>query len=394
MSRTTLRIVLSGGGSGGHITPILAVAAELKRQQPTAELIYIGQQGDGLLDVPSNDPNIDQVFTVRAGKFRRYHGEGWKQVFDLPTVWKNVRDAAYVFIGTYQSWRLLGQLQPQVLFTRGGFVSVPVAMAARLRGVPYLTHDSDAIPSLANRMIARHAVLHTVALPEEVYSYPIDKTKTVGIPVDAHFVPVTESLQAGYRRELDLPLNAKVLLVTGGGNGAQQLNQLVIDNAAYLLKRYPKLHILHISGRALEATTNTTYKASLPIAELQRVRVLGFVTDLYRYSGAADVIIARGGATNFAEFAVQGRACVIVPPPQLRWSVKNTEELAKRRAIVMLTEDQAEQERRLATVVGELLDEPKRRDQLAARLAQFAKPQAARELATLIIDYAKDGSNS
>ena len=93
-----MKIVVTGAGSGGHITPVLAIAAELKKTRPEARLIYIGQAGDNLGDVPAHDKNIDEVYTVRAGKFRRYHGEGWKQLLDIPTLFLNIRDFFYFII--------------------------------------------------------------------------------------------------------------------------------------------------------------------------------------------------------------------------------------------------------------------------------------------------------
>jgi UDP-N-acetylglucosamine--N-acetylmuramyl-(pentapeptide) pyrophosphoryl-undecaprenol N-acetylglucosamine transferase len=160
-----MTIVVTGGGSGGHITPILAVAAELKQLDKSIRIVYIGQTGDKLADIPAADPHIDEVFTVRAGKFRRYHGEGWRQLLDIDTQLKNVRDAILVLIGLWQSFWLVRRLQPQVIFSRGGFVSVPVSLGGWLNHVPYITHDSDSMPSLANRLIARWAHLHAVALP-------------------------------------------------------------------------------------------------------------------------------------------------------------------------------------------------------------------------------------
>src|SRR5665213_2594114 len=171
MSRPT--IVLTGGGSGGQITPILAIADELKQLQPEARLVYIGQTGDLLGDIPSQHPSIDEVFTVRAGKFRRYHGEGFKQLLDVVTMAKNIRDFFYVIIGFWQSRRLLKQLKPAVIFVKGGFVGVPVGLAAATRQIPFITHDSDPIPGLANRIIARWAVMHAVALPKDIYPYPV-----------------------------------------------------------------------------------------------------------------------------------------------------------------------------------------------------------------------------
>jgi UDP-N-acetylglucosamine--N-acetylmuramyl-(pentapeptide) pyrophosphoryl-undecaprenol N-acetylglucosamine transferase len=293
-----------------------------------------------------------------------------------------------VLYGTWQSFWLLRRLKPDVIFTRGGFVSVPVALGGRLNGVPYLTHDSDAIPSLANRLIARWAAKHAVALPAELYPYPEGKTVTVGVPVSSNYRPVTSTLRQRYRHELGLDDYEQVLLLTGGGNGARVLNEALAANARYLLGNYPDLAIVHIAGRALEAETNAAYDSLDLGAARARVRVHGFVSDLYRQSGAADVVIARGGATNLAEFALQGQACVIVPSKQLGWNVVNAAVLARQGAIVPLSEDQAEQPERLGRVVGELLGDAAKRQALAERLATYARPQAARDLAELIIKLA------
>src|SRR3989344_909016 len=160
-------IILTGGGSGGHITPILALADELKKQKPDARVIYTGQIGDSLGDIVRIHPSVDEVYGVRAGKFRRYHGQGLMQVLDIPTLYKNIRDSFYVMIGFVQSWFLLGRLKPSVIFVRGGYVGVPVGLAAARRKIPYITHDSDAIASLANRIISKRAAAHAVALPKD-----------------------------------------------------------------------------------------------------------------------------------------------------------------------------------------------------------------------------------
>src|SRR5438046_1939033 len=132
-------IILTGGGSGGHITPILAVAVELKRQRPNAHIVYVGQRGDLLGDIPQKHPAIDEVRTIWAGKFRRYHGEGWKQLLDVATLLRNLRDFFYVIIGFWQSRHLLKELQPAVIFIKGGFVGVPVGLAAATKHIPYIT---------------------------------------------------------------------------------------------------------------------------------------------------------------------------------------------------------------------------------------------------------------
>jgi UDP-N-acetylglucosamine--N-acetylmuramyl-(pentapeptide) pyrophosphoryl-undecaprenol N-acetylglucosamine transferase len=382
-------IVVTGGGSGGHITPVLAVAAELKRLQPKTRIVYIGQTGDKLADIPAADPNIDQVYTVRAGKYRRYHGETLLQrLLDVETAYLNARDLIYIAIGLAQSYRIMRKLKPSVIFSRGGFVSVPVALGGKLNGVPYITHDSDSTPSLANRIIARWAAVHAVALPAELYPYPPDKTVVVGVPISSKYTRVTPAAQQAFRGEIGVPQARELLLITGGGNGAHQLNMAVVDNAAYLLQRYPHLYIVHVAGRALESAVADAYQAAVPVANRDRVQVLGFTSDLYRYTGAADIIIARGGATNLAEFAAQAKACIIVPSKQLIWNVKNTDALADRQAVIKLTEEQSEQERRLASVISDLLDHPDKRQKLGNALAELARPNSAAELADIIVKQA------
>lgn len=391
MSRRSV-IVLTGGGSGGHITPILAIAAELRRAHgDDVRLIYVGQTGDKLGDIPAKDPHIDQVFTVRAGKFRRYHGEGFKQLLDLPTMAKNLRDAVFVLIGIWQSWRIIGRLKPDVVFSRGGFVSVPVALGAALNRVPYITHDSDPIPSLANRIIAPWAAIHAVALPKEIYAYPPDKTVTTGVPLQATFEPVTESLKQHYRLLIKIPKSAQLIFVIGGGQGAVGLNDAVTEALPHLMHEFPDLHVVHVAGRANEKAVNILYEGSLSPAEQGRVQVFGYLSDVYRYSGAADLVITRAGATNLAEFAVQGKACIVVPGSVLAGGhqVKNAQYLQNREAAIVIPELSLQEDpNRLAKQVDKLLKDPQQLDDLGRSLSQFAKPHATREIADLIYEQA------
>jgi len=384
-----LTVILTGGGSGGHITPLMAVAAELKRQQPSVRLVYVGQKGDGLADIPANDPNIDEVFLVRAGKFRRYHGEGLRQLLDVKTLALNIRDACYVLAGIWQSYRLMAKLKPRIVFSRGGFVSVPVALGAALNRVPYITHDSDSIPSLSNRMIARWARLHAVALPAEVYPYPAAKTVTTGIPLNKNFVPLNAKLQADYREEIDVPKNCKLLFVIGGGLGAQRVNNAVAEAIPHLLSEFEDLYVVQSTGRANEAQVAEFYEQNLSGEEQGRVRVYGFINEVYRFSGAADLVITRAGATNLAEFAVQGKACIVIPSGFLvgGHQLKNAQYLADQQAAVVINEDDlAADPNRLAKQVSQLLKDDKQRDRLGRELAKFAKPDAASDIAKLILE--------
>lgn len=384
---------MTGGGSGGHITPILAVAHELKKLDPTCHIVYIGQRGDGLADVPAADPAINTVYSVRAGKFRRYHGEGWRQMLDVSTMALNIRDGFFVTAGLVQSYRLLRRLNPDIIFVKGGFVGVPVGLAAAWLKIPYITHDSDAIPGLANRIIARWARRHTVAMSAELYPYPQQKTVSVGIPLVADFVPVTAELQQRYRREISLPGSSRMLFIIGGGLGAKRINTAVLQILPHLLAEFPKLQVVHGVGRANESGVAAAYDEALSPAVRKRVKVVGYIHDLYRYSGAADIIVTRAGATNLAEFSMQGKACIIVPSPFLTGGhqVKNAQVLASKQAAIVLDEaDMQADPNFLARAVSDLLKDPARIAELGKRFNRLAHQDSANRLALILLKEASD----
>jgi UDP-N-acetylglucosamine--N-acetylmuramyl-(pentapeptide) pyrophosphoryl-undecaprenol N-acetylglucosamine transferase len=150
--------------------------------------------------------------------------------------------------------------------------------------------------------------------------------------------------------------------------------------------------IVHLTGRLHEAEVNGSYDTLLTSPEDRlRVQVKGFVADMYRYSGAANIVIARGGATALAELAVQGKPSIIVPNPLLTGGhqVKNTAALAKDGAIVELTVDQIQQELRLSSVVSDLLDNPDKMAELTRQIAHFARPDAAKQIAGMLLQTAR-----
>lgn len=330
----------------------------------------------------ANYPAIDTLVEVRAGKFRRYHGEGWRQLFDIPTLLKNIRDFFFFLSGTVQSWRLLGKYRPEVVFIKGGFVGVPVGLAAAARHIPYVTHDSDAVPGLANRIIARWARTHAVAMDKKLYPYPPAKTIQTGVPVSSMYQPVSKAAQSAFKQQLGLEADSFTICITGGGLGAVRLNQAVLDVAPELCKQYPHLRLLHIAGRASQAEVTKAY-ADLGLAEV--VQVEGFVTNLHCYSGAADLIICRAGANSLADFAMQQKPCVVVPNPQLTGGhqLKNAQALAQLHAIAVVTEPKLSST--FLPTITRLIDTAAERHALASALRHQARPDAAEALARLIL---------
>lgn len=386
---------MTGGGSGGHITPLIATAAELKRLQPDAKLIYVGQKGDSFGREVADSDWIDEARFISAGKFRRYHGEGWRQLLDIKTWLLNIRDFFRFLCGIVQSIELMYKLKPEVVFIKGGFVGVPVGLAAALLRVPYVTHDSDAIPGLANRIIKRWARLHAVALPAGEYKiYPEAKTVTVGIPLRASYKQVDRAAQIKAKETVGLSQYKRIVMVTGGGLGAERLNNLVVKIAPKLLARFPDLALVHQAGEKLQSKLETAYEKELQAPELDRLRLLGFVNNLAEYSAASDVIVTRAGATTLAEFGLQEKACIVVPNAQLTGGhqLKNAQILEKAAAAVLVT-DQKDHYLELMDAIVDLLESEDRRLQLARNLAKMSHSKAATELATLLLKVAR-GSTS
>lgn len=381
-----MKVLLVGGGSGGHITPLLAVAHKLRLSHSEAAINYVLEKGSKFDDLPRSSKDIDKVYTIRAGKFRRYHGESfWSHVFDIKTNLKNFRDFFYFIAGFFQSLRLLGRLRPEVVFIKGGFIGVPVGMACRVRRIPYFTHDSDTVPGLANRLIAGGAVCHAVGMPAEFYSYPKTKTKYTGIPLTKAYKPVTKESKAKFRTHLKLPAEALVITVTGGSLGAQRLNEAFAAVAESLLNSFPKLFVLHQTG------TETSVYKGLSAGLSERVREVAFTDELAAYTGAADLVITRAGATTFAELAVQGRACIFVPNPQLTGGqqTRNADYLEHHRAGVVVLEEQAAVPVKFEQAIADVLRSDQQRQELSDNIAKLAKPDADQALTAIIEEIAK-----
>lgn len=378
---------MTGGGSGGHIAPLIPLAHALKRRQAQCRIIYVGLAGDKLEGLKSRFGIFDEVHFVTAGKFRRYHGQNFlARLIDFKTNLLNARDFFKVIKGLYQARRLLKKIKPDVVFSKGGYVVVPVGLAAARLGVPIITHDSDALPGLANRLVGRRAYLHTTGMPANDYNqlYPAETVKYVGVPVDERLKTVTPQIQIQYKKRLGMPADGFVLLVSGGGLGSKTLNDKIITIAKDLLND-PKFYILHFCGEMHQPAVKDGYRRSLDEDQLKRVKLVPFSDEFYVFSGAADLVIARAGASTLAELALQQKACIILPAAFLTGGhqSKNAEILRQHDAVITKTDNIEPQ--KLLGLIKDLQLNPKRRAELAHNLSSLAKPQAAEELAELIL---------
>lgn len=325
---------------------------------------------------------IDEVRSIFAGKFRRYHGETWiKRVLDVKTNLLNLRDFFLFLLGLLQSFVLVKRLEPQVIFLKGGFVGVPIGIAAAFWHVPFVTHDSDATAGLANRIVSKWARYHATALPESFYNYPKERTRYVGVLVGDAFQAITPDMQMQYKAQLGMPAQSRVLLVTGGSLGAKRLNESFQTLAERLLKDFENLIIVHQVGKNGAAT----YKGfSHP-----RLVVLPFLKDMHHYTGAADVVVARAGANTLAELGVQGKAVIVVPNAELAGGhqLKNAEKLAKTGAVIVVEETKkGHNSKKLDISIRDLLKNAKKREKLGSTLHSMSPTGATKQLAMLLLE--------
>ncbi len=363
---------------------MLAVAQKLKDLDPATEIVYVGERGTKFASMTAGENAFDSQHKVFAGKFRRYNGESWlKRLLDVKTNLLNIRDFFYLFMGLIESWFLLRRVKPDVILLKGGFVGVPIGLAARKR-IPLVTHDSDALPGLANRLVSRWVVYHATGMPPEYYQYPKDKVKYVGVIVGDAYQKVTAELLKQYRDALKLPEDAQVLLVTGGSGGAGSINSAMVQLAPQLLDSLPQLHIIHVTGNGKEGVYGDY--------QHQRLLVAGLLSEFYRYTGAADVIVTRAGANTIAEFGVQAKACVVVPNPMLTGGhqLKNAEFLAAHQAAVIVDDATlGTHPEALKEAVNDLLTDAQKRTELGQRLNDLTVKDAANSLAQLLLSVGK-----
>lgn len=310
-------------------------------------------------------------------------------LIDVKTLALNFRDFFRVIGGILASRRILKKLKPDVVFSKGGYVAVPVGIAAHWRHIPIVTHDSDAIPGLANRIIGRWASLHATGMPAQNYSYPKGTVRYVGIPIDDRIKPVSKADQADFKRQIGFLKDSLVLLVAGGGLGAQSLNEKLIAIAPELLVANPKLRIVHLSGRQHEKAVSGQYADSLERDMIDQVKVIGFTDEFYKYSGAADLVVTRAGATVLAELAAQHKACIVVPSPVLTagHQLKNAQILGNSGLAEVVANDA--EPRVLRGAINSLLGSQRRRDSYAQKLGATAHTDAAQKLAKILFETAE-----
>jgi UDP-N-acetylglucosamine--N-acetylmuramyl-(pentapeptide) pyrophosphoryl-undecaprenol N-acetylglucosamine transferase len=380
---SNLRMIVTGGGTGGHTYPALTAVTTLQERLAVTgavpELLWVGVATG--LEAKVAERNDIPFKAITTGKFRRSPSP--RQLV------QNLADVFRIPLGILQAAFTVARTRPAVVLSTGGYVSVPIGLAARMLGVPYLMHEQTLILGLANRILARFAtrilLSHESSL-DHLSPQARDRAVVTGNPVRPAMLRGEASRgYAAYGLDPALPL----VLVTGGASGARQVNQMLTGALPDLLAH---CQIVHQCGK-LDHAEMLQVAADLPEPLARRYHVADFIHDeMPDLLAAATVVVARSGAGTVAELTALGKACVLIPYPHAAGDEQRitARHLAEKDAAIMLDGDQAGPDQLRDSIIG-LLTDPQRRHRLAQAAAGQGKPDAADHVVTEILAVAAAG---
>ncbi len=320
------------------------------------------------------------VKVIAAGKLRRYHGIPlWKQALDIPTVFKNIRDIGLIGLGFLQSIMLLVKKRPDVIFVKGGFVCLPMGYAAKLLHIPYVIHDSDTRPGLTNKLLSKFATKIATGSPLENYAYPSEKSSYTGVPIDRAFHPFAADEQLKAKHSIGIvDLNKPLIVVTGGGLGARSINNGIAAIAKQLIKH--GFSIYHVTGKKhFKEIKQSAF-------EHPDYHIVEFVyKDMAVVLGAADIVVSRGSATFLQELAALAKPVIIVPAAVLGDQLKNAEVYKKSDSAYVIDDKKVADGQELLETLLAWKADPEAAQSMTKRFHEFARPNAAVDVAKLIL---------
>jgi len=351
-----MKIFFTGGGTGGHVIPNLAVIAALRKMKPRAEIAYIGCR-NSIEEQLVKEAGL-KFFAVRSGKLRRY--------FSL----RNLTDAAKIPVGILQAIRLLQRLKPDAVFAKGGYVSIPTAVAAGILKIPLIIHESDATFGLATRIAARFASKICVSFATTKTS---EKTILTGNPIrqNGNATRGKKFLKFGNRKP--------IVLITGGSSGASFLNRLV-ELVAKNLGR--KVNLVWITGGQI----------SKPL-KFPGLRVFDFLRKEYLdVLAASDLVVSRAGANAIMEIAAAGKPSLLIPLPREGSrgdQILNAKFFQQNKAAEVIYQETLTAEEFIESVL-KLLKNKKQLKQMGEAALKLSPKDAAQKIAKIILDETKN----
>lgn len=365
---THIRIIISGGGTGGHIFPAISIADELKRRDANTEILFVGALG--------------------RMEMERIPAEGYK-IIGLPVTGlqrkftlKNFQVIINLFKSQKMAKKIINEFKPQIVIGVGGYASWPILHAAAKTGVPALIQEQNSYAGISNRLLAKKVSKVCVAYKGMDKYFPEDKIVNTGNPV--RNIQISGTLQKEGFEYFSLKENTLVLLVIGGSLGARTINESISKNINLL--ENSNFQIIWQTGKKYFEEIN---KRGNKIAG-SNIHIYDFISRMDLAYNVADLVISRAGAISISELCLTGRPSILVPSPNVAedHQTKNAMALVKESAAIMITDKNAEKE--LISKALELMNNDKLRTELSVNIKALAKPDSTSRIVDEVYKLIKD----
>ena len=370
------RVIISGGGTGGHIFPAISIANAIRELRPEADILFVGAEGRMEMQrVP--DAGYRIIGLPVAG-------------FDRKHLWKNFAVLVKLLRSQLKARKIVKQFRPQVAVGVGGYASGPMLKTAGMMGVPTLIQEQNSYAGVTNKLLAQKARKICVAYEGMEKFFPADKIILTGNPVRQNLLNHSVTPEEA-RSFFDLDPKKKTILILGGSLGARTLNRTLMDSLATLrdhrgvqfIWQTGKIYIEQVK-EALTAFTGEAMRQN-SVRPLPNLYVTDFIKDMPRAYAAADLVISRAGAGSISEFCLLGKPVILVPSPNVAedHQTKNALALVNKDAALYVKDAEAGQ-KLLPTALQTIADAP-RLDSLSANISKLALPDSARIIAQEVL---------
>jgi UDP-N-acetylglucosamine--N-acetylmuramyl-(pentapeptide) pyrophosphoryl-undecaprenol N-acetylglucosamine transferase len=368
MERKKLRIIVSGGGTGGHIFPAISIANALRELNPGVEILFVGAEGKMEMEkVPNAGYKIVGLPVV-----------GFQRKLSL----QNITFFFKLFRSIRKANRILREFNPDVVVGVGGFASGPMLKAAQKKGIPTLIQEQNSFAGVTNRLLAAKA--HTICVAYEGMDkyFPKDKILLTGNPVRQDLVNLND-LKEVARKHFDVFEGQKVILVLGGSLGAKTINESMMAFMTELAV-LKDITVIWQTGKLYYIDL----KQAMASYNAKNIRLFDFITRMDLAYAVADLVVSRAGAGTISELCLVGKPAILVPSPNVAedHQTKNAMALVGRNAAVMVDDFRAKEN--LIPVALELINDPQRQRELSENIAKMALPNSANVIAGEVLKLA------
>ena len=363
-----IRVIISGGGTGGHLFPALAIAAALKKLEPSAELLFVGALG-----------RIEMERVPQAG----YRIIGLDiQGLQRRLTWSNLLFPVKLVKSILKSNKIIKEFKPGIAVGVGGYASGPLLLAASRKGVPTVVQEQNSYPGITNKGLGKKAVRIFVAYEGMERFFEAGKIRLTGNPVRDGLLN-NNMKKAEALQYFGFDEGKKVIFLTGGSLGAGTLNKSIMVHSERLKAK--GVQLIWQTGRSYYENIKKQFSED----EYPGIKIMEFVERVDLAYAAADIIVARAGAGTISELCVIGKPVILVPSPNVAedHQTKNALALVKQQAAILVRDEIAVKE--LVPVALGLLENEEKRHLLSENISRMAKPGAAAEIAAEIIKIAK-----